>query len=212
MIKEELTISKIIAEIKLCDSKIEKFSITGIPVVQKRSGNLITSVKTTEEEFTKLVKSYNDGLHGQFIRKFALKAALIKTNATRSFDFEGETLTIAEAITRKDYYAKELRVYRNLYGQYITHSKKVTQLNESLEYEVQSHLTNMFGGEVAKKNTPNVVDEANHYRDARGVHLFDPTDYAAKLPAIIEKLETFFSGIDTRLSEVNALTKVEVEY
>lgn len=212
MTKEKMTISKLIAEIKLTETKIQKLVLAGLPVVQKRADNLLTPKKKSEEEFTDVAKKYSASLQGLMKRKFALKAALIKTNAEKTFKFMDTTLTIAEAITKKEYLGKELGVYRTLYATYVRQENIVTKANEALEVEVQRHLEHVYGSDTTKKNSPDAESVAKEYRKARGVELFDPCNFEKVLPEKIEEIEEFFAGIDNRLSEINALTEVELEY
>lgn len=206
-----MTLHRVLAELKTLDKRITS-AIGNLDVITTKKGDKIDA-KVTDEQFEKTAKADYDSVLGLIKRRYELKRALIRANATTMVKIEGfEPMTITEALDYKqvlEYEQATLSKLRTLQATATRKYDNAVAVNESRINElVQS---------IVGKNSDNNTDTAaliksvtTNYNNQNGITMVDPINIAQKIKALEEKIDKFNTSIDATLSEVNALTVVEV--
>ena len=82
--------------------------------------------------------------------------------------------------------------------------------NEAVNANVQRILEATFGKENVKVGKEDVESVRKPYMDANEFHLFDPLKVAEKVEAMEKEVGDFEMEVDAVLSEINAVTFIEV--
>ena len=230
--KETLTISQIIAEIKRLDTilKEERSRLDLVRFYRKDEPNIGgRTIKEHTEKMKADLQSYIDTQK----RLFALKSALSKANRETTLrvpaqpilaailsqiidDNETEEITIAEAINRKIFFkntlleeAKALMVKfsRNMSEKEVLDRIVAEDVNNALNRKFPPDMRNNWS--IEKWNE----EKKKHMEDAEVIRI-DPcrivdTDAITKYSNAVSK---YLSDIDVLLSQINAITRVDIEY
>src|SRR5690606_13391079 len=104
-----LSIAGALVELKLLDKRIEKATGNGLFVSYKLGQNVPKLFKNSEEMLT-TIKASHQSVTALITRRNMIKSAIVVSNATTKVTIGDESMTVAEAIERKNsiYYDKAL--------------------------------------------------------------------------------------------------------
>lgn len=204
-----MSLHRALAEIKLLDSRIQKeiYNSTFIDI-NKVENKLIKSMSIQDYK-DKVLKSSFMSVLDMMTRRDDIKRALVKANAETVFDFNGEKMSIAEAIDRKNTIQVMEEFICELANQYSNAVQKVETSNNTLQKEATEQAVRVFGDkEKVDVEQFKAFEEA--YIKTRRLEVLDPNQLVDNLAVMRAEMEDFKNNIDFKLSEVNATTFIEV--
>ena len=206
--KQSLT--RILAELKLLDKKIEKSSQEQFVGIYQRRGGGIIGTTLTKEIFETNVKSGFDSLKGLIDRKVQLKSALATANATTKVTVAGKVYTIAEAIALKtSIMPTKVALRDQLQRQINSIERSVETQRQKLDNGIEEMLkANLGKDRKASKEDYDIL--AKPFFEGNEYLVSDVADIRTYLKTLQEEIDTFQSEVDMVLSEVNSKTEVEV--
>lgn len=213
---EKITIHRLLSELKVLDDRIEK-TITSIsPLILKRtSGLLINSMGKSPVSETEFVDNANSGYQSAtdlIKRKFKLRTALMRANGETKVNIGGVEYTIAEAIEMKSVINLKKSLLNHLKKQKSsltdTFNRTVNKLEEDYERQLNSQISSLTN----KSDISRVREEfRNAFYAINDVKLLDPLDISKKIEELENEITQFELEVDSALSEINAVTLVEIE-
>lgn len=205
---KELTLTRVLVELKLYDSKIQK-AIDELKPVSYSVNNVVTDYRQTPNEFIGEYKSQMQKIKDLRNNKTLLKNALMKANATTKVTIADKEYTILEALNKK----QDIQTEKYLIG-VLKHSlsnsvSKVNNLQEQVEDRIEKTI-NSKSASSGNQSKDYVQVVRDSYSDQ--IPKLVNADVIEKL--IIEKenaVSEFLAEVDFALSEVNAITKINVD-
>jgi hypothetical protein len=209
MTKQKMTIHRALSELKLIDSKIEKQINEIVPSGIYQKGKLINNY-VKEEDFSTSAKSKFDSVNDLIARKNAIKSAIVEANGVTKVKVSEKEMTIADAINFKAVVKFKKKLIETLKARQQQAVAQLNQQNTIVEQNVQRILEATFGKENVKAGKDDVESVRKPYMDANEFHLFDPLKVAEKVEAMEKEVGDFEMEVDAVLSEINAVTFIEV--
>lgn len=209
MEKQKITIHRALAELKLIDAKIEKQINEVIPSGIYQKGKLINNYMT-EKDFSAAANSKYDSVNDLIKRKSTIKSAIVQANSVTTVNVGGNTMTIADAITAKSTVSFKKKLIDTLKARQNYVIGELNKQNAIVEQNVQRILEATFGKENVKAGKDDVESVRKPYMDANEFHLFDPLKVQEKIEALEKEVGNFEMEVDAVLSEINAVTFIEV--
>lgn len=201
---ESLTISRALAELKLLDKRISK----GI------SGSTFMAIKTKNsnvdsQEFSKQATSSFQSILDLVNRRNLIKQRIVLSNSSTKINVASREYTVAEAIERKNTIQYEKSLLDSLKHQ----RQHFTSENERLTLDNERKIADMIQREIGKEQKTNVelvVNLQKTLAETNKIEILDPLNVDRLITNLENDIETFESDIDFKLSEANALTKIQV--
>lgn len=209
MTKQKMTIHRALSELKLIDSKIEKQINEIVPSGIYQKGKLINNY-VKEDDFSTSAKSKFDSVNDLIARKNAIKSAIVEANGVTKVKVSEKEMTIADAINFKAVVKFKKKLIETLKAKQQQAVAQLNQQNAVVEQNVQRILEATFGKENVKAGKDDVESVRKPYMDANEFHLFDPLKVAEKVEAMEKEVGDFEMEVDAVLSEINAVTFIEV--
>lgn len=209
MTKQKMTIHRALSELKLIDSKIEKQINEIVPSGIYQKGKLINNY-VKEEDFSNSAKSKFDSVNDLIERKNAIKSAIVEANGVTKVKISEKEMTIADAINFKAVVKFKKKLIETLKARQQQAVAQLNQQNTVVEQNVQRILEATFGKENVKAGKDDVESVRKPYMDANEFHLFDPLKVSEKVEAMEKEVGDFEMEVDAVLSEINAVTFIEV--
>ena len=119
-------------------------------------------------------------------------------------------MTIADAINFKSVVKFKKKLIETLKTRQQQAVAQLNQQNTVVEQNVQRILEATFGKENVKAGKDDVESVRKPYMDANEFHLFDPLKVAEKVESMEKEVADFEMEVDAVLSEINAVTFIEV--
>jgi len=205
----KLTLHRALAELKLLDDRINKQTLELLPTGIFQKDKLING-RYKEEEFAQTAQAKLQSVNDLIDRKHHLKSAIVKANAETPVIVAGQTLMIAEAINYKvivEQKKKLLQTLRHRLAEAVADKEK---RNLVVEQNLQKVLEATFGKDNVKITKDDMEAVRKPFLEANEWQLFDPL----KVEEVIQKMEKevtdFETEVDAVLSEINAITTIEV--
>lgn len=205
---EKMSVQRGLMELKTLGDRIRKATnqtFMSLYVGDNGKPEGFNSVQECEETIKAKYQSANDLIK----RRNAIKAAIIKSNAVTLVTIGTETMTVAEAIDRKDSIVHEEALLQHLRNQY-------SQVVNTYNYAVQ-HLEQQTDKRLAEdKPSDRTLTDEEHNGIVKNVkkryepHLVDPLALRKEIDALTERITKFKLDVDVVLSESNAKTELEL--
>ena len=207
----EMSIHQALAEIKNYDSRITK---------EIREGEWCLAVKKSAKEYrgtpidkvTSKLKGNLDSITQLISNRNNLKNAIIKSNNVTKVTIAGVEYTVAEAIEKKKLIETQNRLLLAMKSQYANATEEVEENNSGLELRLESYLASVLGGEKTARKTEDVENFTKIFMNNNQYTLLDPNDITTAISKMEEDSNAFATEVDYKLSESNAITKIQVEY
>ena len=198
---KELTLTEVLAEIKLQNSKLDKLKqnlYTATAAVEV--GGKIEDDNKSVDEFKQSGKAALQKYADQLDRLAKLKAVLSKANSENGIDdlLAKRTTTISLS----DSYSELLANYNNLVS-------KVTRRKDDLKDKLQSAINSKLGSsaQLSKDAITNLIEDYETKLAPSVVSVLSRDELSLK----IEELQAEIKKLDTELSIKNATTKITIE-
>lgn len=203
MAKQEMSLHRIIAEIKSAEQKLHGLS---------NAGFVYTAPADNDTEITEAVKLSQSGFdkYDNLLSNLAtLKAARNRANATTIVKIAGREMTIDEALAQKAANVFRLSLLNTLRSQMTNGKARVDAVQAQIEQRISQQVAAASTG--SKKATDQEVEVFRTLAERNTkLKLVTFPGLPGKIEDIATYLEQFATEVDYVLSEANATTKVEV--
>ena len=208
----KISITEALNELKLYDSKITK-AITNAKLVgaTKKSSDKVGVV--TKENFIEKAKASYQSVTDLIANRNALKSAIVKSNAVTEVTINGKTMTVAEAIERKNSIDYDETLLAEMKRQYASATDTVTKENKKVDNKVDELLATLIGKDSSKdvsKESQEAIEKP--YRLKNEYEFIDPIGLLDKIETLEAEIDGFKSEVDTRLAVANSITTVEIDF
>lgn len=208
----KISITEALNELKLYDSKINK-AITNAKLVgaTKKSSDKIGVVK--KEEFIERAKASYQSVTDLIANRNALKSAIVKSNAVTEVTINGKTMTVAEAIERKNSIEYDEQLLNTMKAQYVNATSSVDKENKKVDTKVDELISTLVGKDTDKKIDKDAVEAIEKpYREKNEFELIDPIGIFDEMLKLEADIDGFQSNCDTSLVLSNATTFIEIDF
>lgn len=204
----KITITRALVELKTLSSRINK-AIDEFKPVAIVTGKKAPRGYTTRDEFERDAKSKAESISSLIKRRNQIKSGIVKANAITIVDIADISMSVAEAIERKNSISFEKDLLTSLSTSYYNAIQQQEILDNKCQEQLHKLLEVNFGKD-AKAKSEEIDAISKPYLENNAPKLVDPLDIKKK----IEKLENFISKfeaeVDIVLSEANAKTEIEI--
>ena len=206
------SITEALNELKLYDSKIMK-AITNAKLVgaAKKSADKVGVVK--KEDFEKRAKESYQSVTDLIANRNTLKSAIVKSNAVTEVAINGKTMTVAEAIERKNSIDYDESLLSEMKSQYASATDTVAKENKKVDNKVDELLATLIGKDSSKdinKESQEAIEKP--YREKNEYEFIDPIGLLDKIQILEDEIDGFKSEVDTRLAVANSITTIDVDF
>lgn len=208
----KISITEALNELKLYDSKITKAIINAKLVsAAKKSTDKIGVVK--KDEFAERAKASYRSVTDLIANRNALKSAIVKSNAVTEVIINEKTMTVAEAIERKNSIDYDETLLSEMKRQYASATDTVNKENKKVDNKVDELLSTLIGKDSDKKISKEDQEAIEKpYREKNEFEFIDPIGIYDKIVELESDIDGFKSEVDTKLVLSNATTFIEIDF
>lgn len=195
-----ISVTQALSELKLVRKRIDNV-VDGVEFTTLKKANDLLDVTKFSAKATAAHQSFTDLL----ARYNALKAAIVKSNATTHVTIAGTTYTIAEAVERK----RTIEFERDLLTRFQHQFTRVKEDFEAHQRNEQARVERLLTTELAKdaKTNVEVIQQLTATFLAQNkATIVDPLNLADLIRTMTESIENFETKVDYILSESNGRT------
>jgi len=207
----KMTIHRALAELKLIDSRIEKGIGVIIPTGVYQEGKLVNE-SVDKDTFEKDVTAKYQSVTNLIGRKIKIKAAIVKANGITKVVVGGNKMTISDAITFKNVIALKKSLIQSLDGKRKAVLSTFTLRNEEVDKVALTNAQQMIGGENGdvKPTDDDVKAIVDPFVKRNKFHMSDPLGIDELIERLQKEVDDFEVDVDAVLSEINAITLIEI--
>lgn len=207
----KISITRALSELKLLSSRIEKsISDSDLVIAYKKSAKKVDNVNTPEE-FSDNAKSSYQSTVDLINRRKAIKSAIVKSNAETFVTISEKTITVAEAIERKDSITFEKDLLAHMQRQYNQAKASCQAMNDRVQQKLDDLLLTTFGKESKQKITADEIESVSKpYLAQNEWVILDVLKLEAKIKELNDEVEGFLSEVDYILVTSNCITMIEI--
>mgnify|MGYP007092382698 FL=1 len=217
MTKENMTVHKALAELKVIDDRINKAITSGTYVVANKHSNQKIHGMTIDEFKTQMQADFQK-VSDLIARRNAIKRAVVASNAVTKVKVGDTEYTVAEAIEMKNH-GMEFKDYfmRAISTQYVR-AKNELDLNsgDPLEKRAEQYVLSVI--QAQPKDSKMAVDSdamknlrAQYIKDNQ-YDIIDPIGVKNVIDGLDTEVSEFLTEVDAALSVSNAITVLDIEY
>ena len=205
---EKMLVTQALNELKLLDGRINRAISNGEYVAAARLNESKVSSTVTKEEFISNAKSSLQSVNDLIERRKKIKAAVVISNANTFVDISGVSMTVADAIERKDSIEYDEEILGTLKKQLSNARATVGQKNLNMELQIDKIVESSFGKDSRQKiNDYEAI--AKPYRTNNEYGLVDPLGIEKLIAQMEEAIQGFISNVDAALQISNCTTYIE---
>ena len=206
----KISITEALNELKLYDSKIYKAIHSAKYIgAAKKSSNLIGV--QTKDVFNQNALSDYQSVTDLIINRNKLKSTVVKSNAITEVIINNKSMTVAEAIERKNSIQYEIDLLNTLKSQYSSASTIVLSENKKVDQQIDKLLESFTGKDTDKKITKEDQSAITEpYREKNEYELVDSLNIYEKIQSLEKDIDEFNSQVNTTLVLSNATTFIEI--
>lgn len=217
MTKENMTVHKALAELKIIDDRINKAITSGTYVVANKHSNQKIHGMTIDEFRTQMKADFQK-VSDLIARRNAIKRAVVSSNAVTKVKVGDTEYTVAEAIEMKNH-GMEFKDYfmRAISSQYVR-AKNELDLNsgDPLEKRAEQYVLSVI--QAQPKDSKMAVDSdamknlRTQYIKDNQYDIIDPIGVKNVIDGLDTEVSEFLTEVDAALSVSNAITVLDIEY
>ena len=206
-----ISLHRALGELKLIDNKINKQLSKISPVgFRKKGDTALVNGSIEREKFKESAISTYDSIRALIKRKTIIKTAIVLKNATTTVRVGEETMTIAEAITKKSYIAADMALLDKL-KQSDTKVRAIVERDNTTVANNALKLVQAAMGSESDSKADEVDIIKSTYIENNEVVLVDPLQITEVIERLDNSIDVFRTEVDSVLSEANATTFIELE-
>ena len=208
---KRMTITEGLVELKLYDNKIRK-AITEAHLIgiKKKKDNKIGTMLV--ENYEKKAKESYQSILDMMKNRDAIKRAIVLSNATTEVTINGKTMTVAEAIEKRNLNSSISYLLGKMETSLSNVENALLTKNADVDASAEKLLVSYYGKDAAKKVSKEDYDSVvTPYKEANEYVVVDPLDLRDKYEKLRDETDGFMSNVDSALSISNATTFIEIE-
>lgn len=215
--KEQMTVHKALAELKVIDSRINNAICSGTFVIaNKHSNEKIHGV--TINEFKNSMKSDFQKVSDLIARRNAIKKAVVASNAVTKVKVGDTEYTVATAIEMKNHGMEFKNTFKKrLEFQYAVAKNEFDKNSgDPLEKRAENYVLSVI--QAQPKDSKMAVDSEAmknlrvQYIKDNTYDIIDPIGVKDAIEQLDNEISSFITEVDAALSVSNALTVLDIEY
>lgn len=216
MTTETMNMHKALVERKILPDRIYKLQRECEFIKAVKNNSKKIGGKTVHELENEMKANYQKVV--DLMKRFdALEDAIIKSNSVTTLTINGNTMTVAEAINRKNKQVGRLKTWRDIVTVKYRDAMSTYDMNSGdvLEDEANEYVQRILrsqGGTAEKSDEKFIKALHDSYIDNNEFELIDPLDLKCVIEALDEAIAVLESEYDAALSVSNATTVVEFSY
>lgn len=207
---EKMTVTQALVELKTLDKRIVKLIEESgfISIYQPNSSRFKVEERETE------IKANYAKITDLISRRNAIKAALVKSNATTTVQVAGKTYTVAEAIDAKQHaMVFQMRMAGRMAEQQRQATENFARISGNVERSAADIATKVAGGNNTEQSSSEIYKSTyDGYIAANMPTMVDPLKLSEVITKMNENADEFMTSVDTALSVINATTIIEFSY
>ena len=204
-----MTLHRALAELKTLDARVEK----GIKTIETlgfcQDGKAVNNM-FTKEDFTANAKSKYQSVIDLIERKNKIKTAVVRANATTNITINGKVMTISDAINFKSVIALKQALLNSLINEKNKVYSSVGKANEAVYDNAIQLAKHALQKDNVKIGDNDAVAITEPFIKKNEYAIFDPLKIDAKIEELQNEISGFTVEIDACLSEINAITTIEI--
>ncbi len=197
MNKEEISITRGLATLKLLEKKIEKATQQGEFITYK-IGNKLESQK----DHVAAYQSVKDLI----TKRQSIKSAITASNSITQIIVAGKTMTVAEAIDYKNAIVYKVDFLDKLKRERYKIVSSVEDVNENVNFRLDKLIESSVGNEKSSKSEIEAISKPFLARN--GAVVVDTLGIDDKIQELEDEIDNFTNDIDIELSESNSKTLI----
>lgn len=208
---KRMTITEGLVELKLYDNKIRK-AITEAHFIniKKKKDNKIGTMLV--ENYEKKAKESYQSILDMMKNRDAIKRAIVLSNATTYVTINGKTMTVAEAIEKRNLNDSIAYLLGKMETSLSNVENALLTKNADVDASAEKLLVSYYGKDAAKKVSKEDYDSVvTPYKEANEYVVVDPLNLRDKYEQLRDETDGFMSNVDSALSISNATTFIEIE-
>lgn len=217
MTTEKMNVHRALSELKVLDDRInDAIKRTHLCVAAKHSATKLDGMPLSD--YKDNIKSNYQKTMDLIRRRDALKRAVVNSNSKTTVTVAGETMTVSEAIDKKNHGVCYLKtVLRRMSVDYENAMHTINHHSgDYLEKAAEQYVLSIIAS-LPKDSKLGVDDElmkANrkNYIENNTYDLIDPINIVKTMDDLRETISAFESEVDAVLSTSNAVTEIEISY
>lgn len=217
MTTEKMNVHRALSELKVLDDRIsDAINRTHFCTAAKHSATKLDGMSLSD--YKENTKSNYQKTMDLIRRRDALKRAVVNFKAETKVYVAGETMTVAEAIDKKNYGVSYLKsVLRRMSVDYENAIRAIAQNSgDALEKRAEQFILSMISAQP--KDAKMSIDDDSmqktreEYIKNNTYDLIDPIGIVKAMDDLRETISDFESEVDAVLSTSNAVTEIEISY
>ncbi|MCG8332186.1 MAG: hypothetical protein MI974_31160 [Chitinophagales bacterium] len=208
--KTKMTIHRGLAELKLLDARIEKNINLLLPSGIMQEGKLVNDYYK-KEEFEKNAKAKFQSIQDLIKRKNLIKSAIVKVNTITEVQIGEKKYTIADAINFKAIIKAKKILVEELTTKHRQAKAKAEEKNKKVDDNALKLAEAALQKDNVKINDGDAIAITEPYVKKNKFHLIDPLNVEELVAKLQEEIDEFETEVDAVLSEINAVTYIEID-
>ncbi len=206
-----MTLTQALVELKKLDTQIKRSTaqqfigyVTGSGIWEKPSDRRYTD----KDQAGKAYKAALDQVNSYIDRRAKIKSAVVHANAVTTVKIGEVSMTIAEAIERKNSISIQQELLKTLTKQHADVVNKVTNADHQMNAEISQLRETMTN--TGKLDDNKLKQGSEDIMNKQKTVLVDPNNLAVLIEKLTSEIEDFQSNVDVALSVANATTEIDV--
>lgn len=202
----KMTIHRALGEIKLYDKKIVDLLDKDFVLASKKRIGKVHGIDV--EKYKEEMKANLQSLRALMRNRQILKSAIAKSNETTMVTIGGETMTVLDAIERKNFMNMRMSVVNTLKAQFNRADREVRAYEDNLQANLENYIKNT----TKELNNKDLIDSLTEsYKNLNEVIMIDPNNLRVVIEEMTKENDQFNTEVDYVLSESNSNTFIEVD-
>lgn len=208
---DKMSIHRALSELKMIDARIEKAILAIEPTGVTQKDKLVNQFYK-REDFEKEAKSKLQSVNDLIERKNKIKSAIVKANSVTLVEINGNKMTIADAINFKQVIEFKKKLISTLEQKHKNAKVTVERNNK----QVTDNALKLAEAALQKDNVKIGDNDAvaititEPYLDKNQYHIVDPLEVDKLVETLQIEVSNFECEVDAVLSEINAITNIEI--
>lgn len=205
----KITLHRALAEVKMLNKRILA-SINDQKFIGYHIGDSAPRGFGSVDDFNARARNGYRSVNDLIKRRNEIKSKLILANATTEMTVAGVKMTIAEAIDQKDFIDYKQSLHNEMKRQLSLTTQQLDSEKSDMLRRLDQRLASDLGSKDRKDHAAEVEQITKDFVRRNGANVIDPIHIRDEIEALDKEINDFLVEIDAALSEINALTTIEI--
>lgn len=216
----QISIYNALKKAKFTEEKLQDALVSSAKYIGTTTGKSEKCNGTTVQKAEAQFKANYDSFQALYRNLLHIRTNIVMSNSGITKDSENVNLFAVEGLPGKHNVASLIVMqkyihYADDFAEVLQHQydeaiRKVESDNIRVENRLDDQLRSLTSGDTKKANT-GLEEFSRIYHEQNDVKLVDPLELATKLPELRKKYENLVVAIDSKLSEMNALSQIDID-